>query len=133
MHFISSYDLPEGSSAQVVAFGTLFTNQKYYDSNGGKDGLMNVMKLDINTVNATTVANKNYSTTKADFRYVHASAEDKTDCDEYKLIVTETKGNAIKYYVRAYVIYKVGSTYKVAYGNIIANTEIAAKAQVGNE
>lgn len=121
MMFYSQFDVPE--NATILSYGTLYTKDSQFANIVGSatsntaiaTALGNAMKFTSTACTATSTSA---------VRFVKAT--NKNETNQYYLMVTENKGNAVTYYARGYVQYKVGSTTSVAYSDIISMASVGA-------
>ncbi len=117
VYFTSQFVMPKTEGITFLAAGTMLTKGSYWDTFSNKD---NQMRIDTSTLtNETVVTNRTYKTveTKA-VKYVQAT--EFSSSYEYTAYIGHTKEETIRYYARAYVIYKDGDTIKVAYSDVVA-------------
>jgi len=130
MKFYTQFNVDHIANATVVAYGTLYTKSgANYDSIAS--ALNAEMRLDEDTITAATIENGAFGTKTTAVRQVKATKTDDYEAanssNQYYLMVTENKGNAVTYYARGYVIYKIGSgDYQVAYSDTVAMSAVPA-------
>ncbi len=126
MKFYTQFNVDHIANATVVAYGTLYTKSgANYDSIA--DALNAEMRLDEATITATTIENGAFGTKTTAVRQVKATEDAANSSNQYYLMVTENKGNAVTYYARGYVIYQIdGGAYQVAYSDTVARSEVPA-------
>ena len=128
MIFYSQYS--QGSSAnQFVSCGTLYTK----DSQLANLGLSaDSSAADFATKLADAMqfeqvkGEPNYKTKSSAVRCLVAT--ETNDSNQYYMMVTENKGNAVTYYARAFMVYKNGSAYYYRYSPTITCATVDAVA-----
>ncbi len=114
VHFTSQFSLPAGAVKQAA--GTLYTKSTYYDTFKNAD---ESMRLNINSVDASSVSLKNYETANTTaVRYVQATKT--SESNEFTMSVGRSNKSDALYYARSYVIYTIDGEYYVAYSSVVA-------------
>lgn len=132
MKFYTQFDLSNISGAELVCYGTLYTKSgANYDSI--KAALNTQMRLDETTITDSTVRNGAFATLTSAVRQVKATQDAANSSNQYYLMVTENKGNAVTYYARGYVIYKLNGQYNVAYSDTVARSEVEAASNLTDD
>lgn len=132
MKFYTQFDLSNISGAELVCYGTLYTKSGA-NYNSIKDALNTQMRLDESTITDKTVKNGAFATLTSAVRQVKATKDAANSSNQYYLMVTENKGNAVTYYARGYVIYKLNGQYKVAYSDTVARSEVEAASNLTDD
>lgn len=120
MDFYAQADMAsiEAAGYTFVAAGTLYTK------NGGNyESIQSALDANMR-LDEATLASGAYSTVTKAVRQITATMTN--TAGQYRLSVTENKGNAVTYYTRAYCVYTDGSNYYVAYSNVIASGSVEA-------
>ncbi len=134
MIFVSQVTVPT-DKYEIVAAGTLYTKNDKFAALDAMDGKVDnivtqnmVLKVDTDNTLENIAKMSQPKGANDHTRAVNTSKWNSSG--QYYLMVTETKGNAVTYYARPYVIYKDKSgTYYVAYGNIVLSETLSAANQ----